>query len=114
MKSLIIISSLLLLSSCKFNTRQVIKDKIVPAMATGIATGLECARKDLIEADIHKVLKTVKIEAANPVVGEVCKTAVSTIAPILIKNGIPKSWECKGDMAIEGIKSLGDAVCSTL
>lgn len=114
MTKLIVLSFLFLSISCKVNNQEIIKSKVVPAMAKGIATGLECSRPDLIEADIHKVLKTVKIETANPAVGAVCKTAVDVVVPILIKNGIPKSWECKGTMATEGLKALGGAVCSAL
>lgn len=109
---LCLIFFMLFATSCNKDYQVFIKEKAVPAMAKGIATGLECAKPDIIEADINKALKFVKIETANPVIGEACSAAVKMLVPILIEKGIPKSWECKGTMATKGLIAIGDAACS--
>lgn len=72
-------------------------DLIVANLSTAISTGLECAKPDVVTADVKaKVYEVFKIQAqGNIVAATFCKTVVDIVVPQVIGVVLPKTWECK-------------------
>lgn len=98
MKFIVIVMVMVALVSC---TKQEVKtnaaDLVATNLSTAISTGLECAKPEVVAADVKvKVYDLFKIQAqGNIVAATFCKTVVDIVIPQVINVALPKTWECK-------------------
>lgn len=110
MKKLLIITTVALsLVSC---SKEVVKEKTAELITTNLSAAvvaqLECAKADVVTADIKaKVDDIFKIQAqGNVVAATFCKTVVDLVIPQVIGATLPVSWECKATSATSAVTDL--------
>lgn len=105
--SILGLMTLSMVSCSKEKVKTVTADLITTNLSEAIVTGLECAKADVVTADVKaKVDATFKIEAENAVAEAFCKTVVDIVIPQVLTATIPATWECKATNATETVTTL--------
>ena len=100
--------ALSLVSCSKKEVVATTADLISSNLSTAVVSGLECAKADVVAADIKaKVDAAFKIQAqGNVVAATFCKTVVDIVLPQVIGVSLPKAWECKATVVEAKVTDL--------
>lgn len=81
---------------------------ITSNLSAAIVNGLECAKPEVVTADIKaKIDEAFKIQAqGNIVAATFCKTVVDIVIPQVVGASLPVTWECKATMATTAVTDL--------
>jgi len=115
MKSLILsMLMIFVLVGCSGDKANNAKEKVGGLLSGAIATGLDCAKPELIKEDILKLLKYEGAATEEKfVVSSLCKLAVKEVIPMVFKLGVPSRYECKLDK-VEGVVDLASNACDLI
>lgn len=102
--------------SCSDKSKKVTADLMTTGIVNSVAVALECSAVNEVEADVKPVVYNwFNMEISRSVGQDLCKLAISSIIPQVLKDGIvPKKWSCKLEKIEDAAALLGEAVCENL
>jgi len=109
----------LVLTSCTKKPQCDLTQKYATVAGDRIGDLFACKNKELIGKDIQGEVEKLKM-CENPVVETgliaalICKPIASYVTTLIVKNALPKKWECSGGLAAAGAEALIYKGCSAL
>lgn len=106
------------LSSCTKKPTCDMTTKYSNIAAKNIGAALQCAKPELIALDIQSAVSKLNL-CTNPIeagaiAAIVCRPAAMVVTQLIVKNALPKTWECTGGMPAQGLESFLYNACSAL
>lgn len=127
-----------IMSSCTDKSKDRLKTKVVETLsasaASFVATSLDCSKRVLIQDSFESKLFELKIferkselerlnrsiensEANKRFLDTICSSAMKSVLPILIGEGlnkIPSEWKCSASTISVGLDEAAQKLCSKL
>lgn len=104
----LVLLPVLFVSCSKDTFKAKTAELVTKNLSLAIVTNLECAKSEVVTADVKaKVDDVFKIQAQGNVVAETfCKTVVDLVVPQVIGATLPTTWECKATNATAAATDL--------
>ncbi len=119
MKTILMLLALFLFVSCTNKSdpiKVITADLITTSLSNVIISSLDCTAIDIVKADTAiEVNKWFALQTnQKSIIGDLCKTTIADIVPLLIGSIIPMTWQCKQTKVDNLATTLSDLACANI